>query len=479
MSGSRPLAALLRQLSPGGIASLEFYPLPHAGEVRLGRDPSCQIVLDTRIHTGVSRHHAKIESVPDQPFCWQICDLNSSNGTYVNGERLHHCRILHEGDRIGLGKQGPMFVFEILPLDVLASLPGADPDAPPLLSPDGYPLPASFQHISDVPSNRESSFPTEYRRHHGSPSSGRVTFSQLFPIVSTGRDLTRKAYLIPGIVTVLFVVLMFISVGDPAWFNILLAAYLSSAAYFFVYQLCGKHKPWWLLVGSALITVVLLVSPVLNVFTFIFREVLPGAIPTRTDSINFMTLLVQMFFGAGLMEELLKSLPVLLAAWIGASFRSARAEQIGVCEPLDGILLGTASAVGFTLVETLGQYVPSIVGEVSFQAGSIDGELLGLQLLIPRILGSVSGHMAYSGYMGYFIGLSVLKPKYRWRILIIGYLSASMLHALWNTTGFINPIVLALVGVLSYAFLAAAILKARALSPMRSQNFATRLNHRR
>jgi RsiW-degrading membrane proteinase PrsW (M82 family) len=81
--------------------------------------------------------------------------------------------------------------------------------------------------------------------------------------------------------------------------------------------------------------------------------------------------------------------------------------------------------------------------------------------------------MAYSGYFGYFIGLSVLKPKQRWQILGIGYVSAAMLHALWNSTGFVSPVLLAVVGVLSYAFLAAAILKARALSPTRSQNFAT------
>jgi RsiW-degrading membrane proteinase PrsW (M82 family) len=38
---------------------------------------------------------------------------------------------------------------------------------------------------------------------------------------------------------------------------------------------------------------------------------------------------------------------------------------------------------------------------------------------------------------------------------------------------------LVVVGVLSYAFLMAAILKARALSPTRSQNFATRfLEHK-
>ena len=130
--------------------------------------------------------------------------------------------------------------------------------------------------------------------------------------------------------------------------------------------------------------------------------------------------------------------------------------------------------MGFTLLETLGQYVPDITQNVAQQSGVGTGQLVGLQLLIPRILGSVAGHMAYSGYLGYFIGLAVLKPRLAWQILPVGYVSAAALHALWNATGSINALLLVVVGVLSYAFLMAAILKARALSPTRSQNFATR-----
>ena len=183
-----------------------------------------------------------------------------------------------------------------------------------------------------------------------------------------------------------------------------------------------------------------------------------------------------MFFGAGLMEELLKALPVLGAMLLGNLLRNPWRDRIGVWEPLDGILLGSASAVGFTLLETLGQYVPNIIQNITLQAGPEAAELAGLQLLIPRILGSAAGHMAYSGYFGYFIGLSALKPRKRWQILGVGYFSASALHALWNASGTASVLLLAVVGVLSYAFLVAAILKARALSPNRAQNFATRIS---
>jgi RsiW-degrading membrane proteinase PrsW (M82 family) len=80
-----------------------------------------------------------------------------------------------------------------------------------------------------------------------------------------------------------------------------------------------------------------------------------------------------------------------------------------------------------------------------------------LQLLIPPILGAAAGHMVHSGYLGYFIGLSALKPNKRWPILGPGYFSASALHALSNASGVASILFGALVGVLSYAFLVAAI----------------------
>lgn len=434
----------LRQVPAQGAASgpASKYQLSEYGEVAIGRDRNCQIAVESIAHGMVSRRHAAVRPLTQSSFPqWEICDLNSANGTYLNGTRLQGCQTLQTGDRISLGIDGPEFIFET-PLTPHPNKPG---------------------------------FPTANQSFSNAGEKEGLTFTQLFPIASTGKQLSQKAYLYPGIATVIFVVSLFVAVGNPPAFNFLLSAYIAGAAYYFIYQLCGKHKPWWVLLGSALATVLILRSPLLIGFILVFREILPGSLPAEGEQISFLPFLIRMFFGAGLMEELLKALPVLGAFLLGNLLKNPWRDRIGVWEPLDGILLGSASAVGFTLLETLGQYVPNIIQNVTLQAGPEVGQLVGLQLLIPRILGSAAGHMAYSGYLGYFIGLSALKPRKRWQILGVGYFTASALHALWNASGSASVLLLAAVGVLSYAFLVAAILKARALSPNRSQNFATRI----
>jgi RsiW-degrading membrane proteinase PrsW (M82 family) len=396
--------------------------------VVLGREPGCQIVLCSDRHGIVSRRHAEIRFATVQSQAgWWLCDLNSANGTYLNGQRCEGCARLRSGDRITLGKAGPEFIFEQRALPAL----------------------------------EEVVTPT-------TTTTTQITLSQLFPIFASGLDLRRKALLIPGGISVGFVVALFTAVGKPGLFNGILAAALAIAGYYVVYRLCGKHKPWWILVGTALFTALLLRSPVLSLFSFVFRELLPGSITTRSPTLSFPVQLVQMFFGAGLMEELLKALPLLIILLMSSRWRgrggSLQASEWGIVEPLDGILLGAASAIGFIMIETLGQYVPAT-----------PDELEGLQILIPRFLGAISGHMAYSGYFGYFIGLAALRPGERGLILGLGYLTAAVLHTLWNVMGNVSSLLLAIVGILSYAFLATAIIKARSLSPDRANNFATRL----
>ena len=65
--------------------------------VTLGRDGSCDVVLDSPV---VSRLHAQIRKV-DADF--EVFDLKSTNGTFVNGEPVEIKRRLQPGDEIRIG----------------------------------------------------------------------------------------------------------------------------------------------------------------------------------------------------------------------------------------------------------------------------------------------------------------------------------------------------------------------------------------
>ncbi|MEA5536616.1 FHA domain-containing protein [Crocosphaera sp. XPORK-15E] len=84
------------------------YPLSNDLEILIGRDSTCDIPLD--FDTNISRRHASIR--PLKGGGWEIVDHNSSNGTYINGNRLQGTQILHPGDHLIFSQGGPEFVFE-------------------------------------------------------------------------------------------------------------------------------------------------------------------------------------------------------------------------------------------------------------------------------------------------------------------------------------------------------------------------------
>ncbi len=65
--------------------------------VVVGRDPSCDIHFDSDL---ISRQHARIEAFAGH---YQLQDLGSTNGTFVNDVRVDQRR-LRDGDRVGVGK---------------------------------------------------------------------------------------------------------------------------------------------------------------------------------------------------------------------------------------------------------------------------------------------------------------------------------------------------------------------------------------
>ena len=94
-------------------------PLDRSIPLTIGRDPANRLCLAQE--PGLSRHHAELR--PGGAGQWLVCDLGSSNGTTVEGERLNGCRLLAPGDRIRLGRRGPWLQF-------LPGKPAAPPTAP-------------------------------------------------------------------------------------------------------------------------------------------------------------------------------------------------------------------------------------------------------------------------------------------------------------------------------------------------------------
>lgn len=67
------------------------------GSATIGRRPACDVVLRD---DSVSGQHARLSY---RQHAWQIEDLGSTNGTYVNGHRLRRPATLAAGDVIRIG----------------------------------------------------------------------------------------------------------------------------------------------------------------------------------------------------------------------------------------------------------------------------------------------------------------------------------------------------------------------------------------
>jgi pSer/pThr/pTyr-binding forkhead associated (FHA) protein len=74
-------------------------------EIIIGRDSGNDIQID---NVAVSREHARIIKGPN---FYLIEDLNSTNGTFVNGKKINK-KFLQEVDEISIGKHSLQIVLE-------------------------------------------------------------------------------------------------------------------------------------------------------------------------------------------------------------------------------------------------------------------------------------------------------------------------------------------------------------------------------
>jgi hypothetical protein len=109
----RPAAALTVTRGPGAGRRFDFGAAP----VTIGRQDQCEVQVEG---TWVSRRHARLAWTGTE---YIVEDLGSTNGTFVNGERVSGPRALRSGDRLQLGDQ-VAFAFE-----TRAPVPGMAPSS--------------------------------------------------------------------------------------------------------------------------------------------------------------------------------------------------------------------------------------------------------------------------------------------------------------------------------------------------------------
>ena len=84
-------------------------PVPLGDSVTtIGREPDCGLVLD---YSQVSRLHAQVEHVDAR---YVLVDCDSTNGTFVNGQRIDGRRVLESGDQLRVADISMTFLDDSL-----------------------------------------------------------------------------------------------------------------------------------------------------------------------------------------------------------------------------------------------------------------------------------------------------------------------------------------------------------------------------
>ena len=125
--------------NPGTVFTLE------GEQLSIGRDSSNEIAIND---AEISRRHARLTF---QGGKYVIEDMGSTNGTYVNGQRLTGQRVLKSGEVIALGEQIQL-VYEAVDADAGATMVSARKAAAPRPAVSAPP-PAPQAYAGQVPAS--------------------------------------------------------------------------------------------------------------------------------------------------------------------------------------------------------------------------------------------------------------------------------------------------------------------------------------
>ncbi len=155
----------------------------------------------------------------------------------------------------------------------------------------------------------------------------------------------------------------------------------------------------------------------------LYEHVMPAAYYNLVASESGLVQLFGFIFRVGICEELCKALPII--GYLLWKRRQADASTV--------VLVGVFSGLGFAAFENI-QYSDRSISqslELAQQHGAVVTAFAIIDVLL-RSLSCVFCHAVWSGIVGYFLAVAWLTGKRRGALFLVGLLTASILHGVYN-----------------------------------------------
>ncbi len=165
---------------------------------------------------------------------------------------------------------------------------------------------------------------------------------------------------------------------------------------------------------------VLVATFLLSVLTASFAAVLNDVARPFFSPFGAVGVVLSFFIVVGPVEETVKLLAVRLYAYTDDRFDAV----------IDGAVYGAIAGLGFVVIENFIYIARTVdMAELSLGVAALgagDG-IAGLRALAGP------GHVVYSAFAGYYLGLAKFNPSHRGPIVVKGLVIAATVHALYNT----------------------------------------------
>lgn len=326
---------------------------------------------------------------------------------------------------------------------------------------------------------------------HGMPvprDHAEASFTEMMPFRSSKIDLKKSPLMIFALLTAIVAPMLYITMGLDgqtndlatkqslfAWQVNLSVFYILTSILVLIYMYTRPRRPIWIYSFAFIATVVITASPIFGILAIPFRNTIPGIMEMGLTAPTFPARFFGMLMIAGLTEEWTKAVPTLLAFWLSLQVMQGKIKDKGFVSqfrlrgPLDGVLMGMFSGAGFIMAETAFEYVPRTLVQTIQQTGSWDaGVAQALTLMVPRVVQSFAGHIGWQAIVGYGIGLAVIRPKSKWKLIFGAWGIAAVTHALWNSLGMIHEYAFYLVAIATVIMAIGCLLKARQIDMVES-----------